>query len=581
MHLFRATCAIGVSALLLGGLSAAPAQATLSTSTGVPCTVVGTAGADVLVGTALRDVICGRGGDDVIRAGGGRDLVDAGPGRDRVVAGPGDDRVLGASGADKLDGGDGSDRVSGGDGADVLGGDGGVDTLSGGDGEDTIEGGGSGDDLSGQLGDDVLTGDGGADDLDGGAGTNFCIVDAADESVRCKYDEDPAVMVETRIDPVSVDVTNSSAEVILLVHATDDTGVEDVQVQLYNADYSVSVGGPPAELISGNDRDGWWQTTFEVSRYTPAADLQPTVILRDRLDRQTFAEDSPARLHVIDDNPDTETPRLALVAPLDPEPVDVRSHGVDVTVTVRATDNLSGVDRVDLCLSRPDVLSYSGGVCQDGVPKASGTIRDGLWTAVLRVPRGAPGGEWNVTTYAYDRVYSGGGVRWMGPDAYKMWVDNRWCCNEAHAFPDGAGRLTVIGGTDSTPAWTDSVTLTPTEVDTFTADASTHVRVHALDAAEEGVTAVVAVLVSDSDSATAPQFTQVDLTRTEGTEVDGTWEGDLLMPQGTPPGSYHVLVFVGDIAHSRSYVGTGYPHAAESNYILLADDPHVVVVARQ
>lgn len=68
----------------------------------------------------------------------------------------------------------------------------------------------------------------------------------------------------------------------------------------------------------------------------------------------------------------------------------------------------------------------------------------------------------------------------------------------------------------------------------------------------EGVIGVGAVLLSNSNLSTAPQFHKMDLARTGGTSLDGTWEGDLPILQGTPPGTYHVLV--------------------------LADDPHVVVV---
>lgn len=56
---------------------------------GVPATMVGSQGKDLLVGTGGRDVIVARGGNDRVLAGGGRDLVCAGPGDDTVRGGPG------------------------------------------------------------------------------------------------------------------------------------------------------------------------------------------------------------------------------------------------------------------------------------------------------------------------------------------------------------------------------------------------------------------------------------------------------------------------------------------------------------
>jgi hypothetical protein len=594
----RRTALLGpaLAALGLAGLNVAPADAAAFTSTGVRCTIVGTSGADVLTGTSGRDVICGLGGNDVIRARGGNDLVDAGGGKDTVVAGAGNDRVLAGSGADRVSGGDGADRISGGTGADdvnggagadlvsggpgpdALAGDGGADVLSGGDGGDTIEGGTGQDDLNGQQGDDDLTGDGGADDLDGGAGSNICIVDAADDSVRCRYDEQPPALVEAGLSPGSVDVSVGSAEVTVRVHATDDTGVEDVQVGLHSADYQVQLGGPPLELVEGDQRDGWWQATFEVPRWLRPATLRPTVYLRDRLKRQTSDDSSPARLAVSDANPDTQPPQLTLLAPVDAATVDVRTASKDVTVKVRATDDVSGVARVDLCLARPAQPLYQAVICQDDVPRASGSVGDGVYQATLTLPKGSLGGDWNVQAYTEDRA-SSGGAYWLGPDAYPGYQGSAG--PTPYPFPDGQGRLPVQGASDSRPAWTDSVTLDPAEVDTLTSAATTHVTVHALDAAGEGVTAVSAVLVSDSELATAPQFDKVDLQQTDGDMLDGTWQGDLVLDQGTPVGTYHVLVFVDDISHSRGYVGSGSPYATGYGYTVVDGDPHVTVVEHQ
>jgi Ca2+-binding RTX toxin-like protein len=104
------------------------------------CTIVGTAGDDVLIGTPADDVICGlrgddkirgRGGDDVLRGGGGDDVVRGGPGDDRVAGGRGDDRTFGQGGHDVVRGDAGDDEVVGGPGNDRLGGFRGADDLDG------------------------------------------------------------------------------------------------------------------------------------------------------------------------------------------------------------------------------------------------------------------------------------------------------------------------------------------------------------------------------------------------------------------------------------------------------------------
>ncbi|MDI1289083.1 MAG: calcium-binding protein [bacterium] len=110
------------------------------------CTIVGTAGDDVLMGTSKVDVICGLDGDDVIRGLGGDDVVYAGRGNDRVFGGSGDDRILGGPGDDRLRGGPGADVLSGGYGDDVIAGGTGGDSLAGGPGSDDTSG-GPGDDM--------------------------------------------------------------------------------------------------------------------------------------------------------------------------------------------------------------------------------------------------------------------------------------------------------------------------------------------------------------------------------------------------------------------------------------------------
>ena len=103
---------------------------------GMPATIVGTPGRDVLKGTRRRDVIAAKGGKDVVRGVKGNDIVCGGGGNDRLKGGAGKDRLLGGGGRDRLAGGPGADLLKGGKGADRLRGGGGRDTLRGGAGRD-------------------------------------------------------------------------------------------------------------------------------------------------------------------------------------------------------------------------------------------------------------------------------------------------------------------------------------------------------------------------------------------------------------------------------------------------------------
>jgi Ca2+-binding RTX toxin-like protein len=144
----------------------------------IACTIVGTAGPDVLRGTPGRDVICGLGGNDRITGGGGADVIYAGPGDDIVHGGPGNDTISGGAGADELYGDAGDDRVSGDAGSDRLFGGAGADTLLGLAGNDVLLGGIGRDRLLGGVGNDVIFArDGRRDIVDGGPGRDRATLD--------------------------------------------------------------------------------------------------------------------------------------------------------------------------------------------------------------------------------------------------------------------------------------------------------------------------------------------------------------------------------------------------------------------
>jgi dipeptidyl aminopeptidase/acylaminoacyl peptidase len=87
------------------------------------CTIVGTAGKDVLNGTAGDDVICGLGANDTIYGLGGNDTIYGGTGEDTLVGGPGADKLYGERSNDTLDSRDGmkgNDKNNGGVGTDTC-----------------------------------------------------------------------------------------------------------------------------------------------------------------------------------------------------------------------------------------------------------------------------------------------------------------------------------------------------------------------------------------------------------------------------------------------------------------------------
>ena len=155
----------------------------------VKCTIVGTAGNDVLAGTSKSDVICGLGGNDTIRglrgndtiAGGtGNDLIAGGAGADRISGNAGNDRLLGRKGNDRIVGNGGKDRLNGGTGRDALSGSTGTDQLRAGKAADRLNGGKGQDRIMAGSGNDRISArDRTRDKINGGKGRDQATVDLA------------------------------------------------------------------------------------------------------------------------------------------------------------------------------------------------------------------------------------------------------------------------------------------------------------------------------------------------------------------------------------------------------------------
>jgi hypothetical protein len=140
----------------------------------------------------LPATVLGGDGDDLIETGSAQDTIDGGAGEDTVIGRSGDDTLAGAEGGDLLLGGDGGDELDGQGGDDVaMGQVGDGDVLLGGLGRDLLLGGGGRDTLEGDAGGDALFGGAGVDRLEGGSGDDqLTDIDASAGVVNCGPGED-------------------------------------------------------------------------------------------------------------------------------------------------------------------------------------------------------------------------------------------------------------------------------------------------------------------------------------------------------------------------------------------------------
>ncbi|HUR73416.1 MAG TPA: calcium-binding protein [Sporichthya sp.] len=532
------------------------AMAAPAAATGERCTIVGTARDDVLVGTTGRDVICGRGGNDVIRGAGGNDVLDGGAGNDRIEGGGGNDKLFGGrgndteqggAGNDRVNGDAGADRVAGGAGNDTVAGDAGRDTVAGGAGGDTLLGGNDPDTLLGQAGDDDLDGQGGADSLDGGAGTNWCIVGADDKQKACVYDrEAPKFVAMETVGPNTVDVTDSPGRVVVRVQATDDTGVTGIWM---NPSPASDLGGD--RMVSGTVRDGWWETTIEIQRYSKPGPGSVQYWIQDRVGHRT-TERLENIFTIVDRTPDT-TPPVVRDFSVSPTAVDVRPKPATVTITARITDDLSGLQgEPSVAFDAPNgsggFIEYVGGAT---LKRIQGNANDGIYRGTMTVSSNQPGGTWNARLTVADNAAVDGGdyVTYFGEDRYasiaKEWPPGVTFAN-MQLLPNG--RLDVRGSAADTSApQVLEVRAERATLDTLPGPATMYIDVHTSDVGE-GVQ-YVDMVIEGPGVQVLPSCGLLS-----GTTHDGWYRCTVTLPQGSPPGSYVVFgAFVHDRYNARGY----------------------------
>lgn len=400
-----------IGALLLTASLLAAGVPTNAATSAPRCTITGTAGNDRLFGTGGNDVICGFGGDDRIFAGPGQDVVLAGPGADRIAGDRGNDQLSGEGGDDLVEGGRGHDRMIGGGGRDILRGDGGEDRMNGGAGADGLVGG---------FGHDWLY---------GGAGADVCPYEPLDnERNSCTYDRERPRLISLTTSHSTVNVTSSSRVVTFRARLVDDAGISEGQTEGWRpyfslTDYTHYLPYAHFDRVSGTARDGVWQTQVTVPRGMPATTLRASVFFRDVAARVVIVEKGDF-LKVTDSNPDTQLPQVQLRAPSAGTVYDVRSEAKPVAVRARITDDYTGVETAWACVLVRSGDQWLAGPCRSAA-RVSGTSSDGIWQAVIRLPKGSRGGQACIEIGATDRAHPG-------------YQHNDWTCTDAANSPDRA-----------------------------------------------------------------------------------------------------------------------------------------------
>jgi hypothetical protein len=156
--------------------------------------------------------------------------------------------------------------------------------------------------------------------------------------------------------------------------------------------------GAGLQLSSGTDLNGTWTSATTIPAFSEAGTW--TVYYVDMFDNvgnfqgystsQLQALGFPTTLQVTS-NQDTQPPVLTGFT-FSPMTVNTTNSSAAVTLTAQATDNLSGVQQIDMAFRSPSGAQEVGA----GLQLSSGTDLNGTWTSTTTIPAYSEAGTWTV-----------------------------------------------------------------------------------------------------------------------------------------------------------------------------------------
>jgi hypothetical protein len=388
----------------------------------------------------------------------------------------GDDVIWDAAASDVIHGGSGNDTVYANGGQDTVFGGDGSDTIYGGAGDDTITGLAGNDDLAGAEGDDVVHGGEGADSVDGGNGGDAVSGDAGGD------------LAAGGPGPDTVDGGDGS-DLVLGGDNSDQLtgGAGDDQVNGGLGDDDLS-GGPGTNTCDGGGGNDHLDLTCDSSK--------------PQLQWMSFSQTS----------------------------ADSSQSDVQVTVTARFTDDLSGFDAAT-------IGSYAGEAHFTLADQISGDALDGVYRTTFTVRRYTSTGTWPLSVITRDRVGNWG----WGSSSQLQSLDLPW-------------QFSQTGPGDDTAPTASTISLSSTSLDSSSGPASIDATVH-VDDDMSGFGSLLIILNGPAGQIGRLYFNHA--ARTSGTAVSGDYAGSIDLPHFAASGDWQVAGgTIDDLAGNRRNFST-------------------------
>ena len=222
-------------------------------------------------------------------------------------------------------------------------------------------------------------------------------------------DYSPPVVELYTFSPKTIDISNSSQDVLVTIHVTDDSGVDSTElpyVSIYNW-YKRSATEQSARLsrVSGTSKDGYYSATVTIPQgLIPGTWTIFIPNFKDIYDNYSAAF-TVQELTVINEQYGDYSPPVVELYTFSPKTIDISNSSQDVLVTIHVTDD-SGVDSTEL----PYVSIYnwykrSATEQSARLSRVSGTSKDGYYSATVTIPQGLIPGTWTIFIPNFKDIY--------------------------------------------------------------------------------------------------------------------------------------------------------------------------------
>ena len=387
------------------------------------------------------------------------------------------------------------------------------------------------------------------------------------DQVRFLGDSDtaPPVLQAVRISPSPVNVWSGAQNVTFTIETSDDfLGVSGGELRVIRPSGGtfevLTFDG--AQRVRGDSQFG----TFEVTAGIPAGeDLGAWRVEVDLIEETTsitrsygpandpFPHPGEQFFNVADGTKsDRQAPLLAVIS-TSPGTVNVTSAAATVTVTLRITDDLSGFSEGSTSVRTP-TGAWTGSTYFTGGNRISGDKFDGIYSVEVPVPRYGPQGTWKVDCYVKDAA--------ANEREYPYQLD----------FPTpGANEFAVVntGPADTTSPSLSSIVIAPATVNTSASPATITVTVSISDDLS-GFRDRYLFFYEPGDIFSGSVFAGIDESnRISGNELNGTYQVQVTIPQGSAVGSWQIRVFLRDRTGGEKTYGPGgttYPPPGDGQF---------------